>query len=43
MRVLKKAQAISKEKKDSHTSVDSLLLALYEDTDTRLCLDKVES
>lgn len=41
MRVLKKAQAISKERKDSHTSIDSILLALYEDSDTRLALDKV--
>ena len=40
IKVLKKATAISKEKKDSHTSIDSLLLALYEDSDTRLCLDK---
>lgn len=41
IRVLKKASVISKEKQDSHTSIDSLLLALYEDADTRLCLDKV--
>ena len=41
MRVLKKARELSSERKDSHTSIDSLLLALYEDTDTRLCLDKV--
>ena len=41
MRVLKKAQAISKERKDSHTSIDSLLLALYEDSDVRMALDKV--
>ena len=41
VKVLKKAAAISKEKKDSHTSVDSLLLALFDDTDTRLCLDRV--
>ena len=40
IRVLKKASAVSKEKKDSHTSIDSLLLALYEDGDTQLCLDK---
>ena len=41
MRVLKKAQAISKERSDSHTSIDSLILALYEDSDVRLALDKV--
>ena len=41
MRVLKKAVTISRERKDSHTSVDSLLLALFEDADTRLALDKV--
>jgi ATP-dependent Clp protease ATP-binding subunit ClpB len=40
MRILKKAQSISKERKDSHTSLDSLLVALYEDSDTRLALDK---
>ena len=41
LRVLKKAAALSKERKDSHTSVDSLLLALYEDADARLALDRV--
>lgn len=34
MNVLKQAKKLSKQQKDSHTAVDHLLLALYEDSDT---------
>ena len=34
MNVLKQAKKLSKQQKDSHTAIDHLLIALYEDADT---------
>lgn len=41
MRVLKKAKDLSTSRKDTHTSVDSLILALLDNEDTKNCLEKI--
>lgn len=41
MRVLKAAQKIQQQQKDSHTAIDHLLVALYEDSDVSTALTSV--
>ena len=41
MNVLKQAKKLSKQQKDSHTAVDHILVALYEDSDTASSLVSV--